>query len=388
MRITSVTAKLYKWKGPVKTSETRFNTPLTVLHETGDAQAAYRFFDWLVVEIRTDSGLVGYGNAGLSPDVTKLVVDNKLTPLLIDENPLNTTYLGEKMYRSTVAFGRKGAVMAAISAVDIALWDIKGKASGLPVFMLLGGRTKPWIPAYYSRLYTTNLEDLAAEARGAKEAGFSAMKMRLGYPVTEGLSGLQKNLEMVETVRSVIGYDVDLMIEAYMSFDFTYARRFLARVERYNPRWVEEPLLPDAVHLQAKLRSMTEIPLSGGEHAFGHREFADIMRAGAMDIVQFDTNRVGGFTEASRVCALAEAEGVEVIPHGGQIHNLHVVMSSFAAPMAEYFPKSEVEVGNELFWYIFSGDRVAEGGKLQLDDELPGVGLSLREDTSQFDVVV
>lgn len=387
MKIAKVVAKLYKWTGPVKTSETRFNTPLTVLDQTGDAQAAYRFFTWLVVEVHTDGGLVGYGNAGLSPDLAKLTVDEKLSPILLGENPLSTDYLYEKMYRATVAFGRKGAVMAAISAVDIALWDIKGHVAGLPVFVLLGGRTKPSIPAYYSRLYTTNLDDLAAEAEGARQAGFSAMKMRLGYPVTEGLAGMERNLEMVATVRGVIGYDIDLMIEAYMSFDFAYARRFLAGVERFNPRWVEEPLLPDEIHLQAKLRSLTSIPLSGGEHAFGRREVADILRAGAVDIIQFDTNRVGGFTEARRICVLAEAEGVEVIPHGGQMHNLHVVMSSFAAPMAEYFPKSEIEVGNELFWYIFTGDRDAVDGRIQLDDEVPGVGLSLQGDTSRFEIV-
>jgi L-rhamnonate dehydratase len=132
MKITKVRTKLYQWNGPVLTSNTVFATPLSPLHFQSDTQAAFRFFSWLVVEVETDEGHIGYGNAGLSPDITKAVIDSKLTPLLLGENPLNTEYLFEKMYRSTVAFGRKGTVIAAISAIDIALWDIKGKVMKQP----------------------------------------------------------------------------------------------------------------------------------------------------------------------------------------------------------------------------------------------------------------
>ena len=116
MKIQSIRTKLYQWQGPVKTSDTIFATPLSALPFQNDAQAPFRFFSWLVVEIETDEGHVGYGNAGLCPDLTKQIIDTKLCSLLLDENPLNTEYLYEKMYRSTVAFGRKGAVLAAISA--------------------------------------------------------------------------------------------------------------------------------------------------------------------------------------------------------------------------------------------------------------------------------
>src|ERR1700748_3745249 len=134
MKIRSVRAKLYRWTGPVKTSDTIFAPPVSLLHFERDSQAAYRFFSWLVVEVETDQGLVGIGNAGLCPDIAKQLVDSKLAPLLVGENPLNTEYLYEKMYRSSVAYGRKGAVLAAISALDIALWDIKGLVTNQPVF--------------------------------------------------------------------------------------------------------------------------------------------------------------------------------------------------------------------------------------------------------------
>jgi len=380
MKITAVRTKLYQWQGKVKTTDTIFATPLSALPFQDDSQAPFRFFSWLVVEIETDEGHIGIGNAGLSPDVTKMIIDTKLKSLLINENPLNTEYLYEKMFRSTVAFGRKGVVLAAISALDIALWDIKGLVMQQPVFMLMGGRTKPFIPTYYSRLYTRNLDSLAAEAADFKSQGFTGFKLRCGYPLTEGKEGMKKNIEMVKVVRDTVGDDADIMLEAYMGFNFTYAKQFLRALEPYNLRWAEELLLPDEIHNFAKLKQFTDIPLSGGEHEYGRYGFHDLIKADALDIFQFDTNRAGGFTEAQKICNMAFMHGIEVIPHGGQMHNLHVVMSSFASPMAEYFPQTEIEVGNEMFWYIFDGEAIAENGVLQLDDKKPGVGLTLKKD--------
>ena len=384
MKITAIRTKLYQWRGPVKTADTVFATPVSLLPFQEDAQAAYRFFSWLVVEIETDKGHLGYGNAGLAPDVTKLIIDTKLKGLLIGENPMNTEYLYEKMYRSSVAYGRKGTVIAAISALDIALWDIKGQALKQPVFMLLGGRTKEYIPTYYSRLYTRDLDSLQKEAAHYKAEGFTGMKLRCGYPLTEGMAGMKKNVEMVKVVRETVGDDTDIMLEAYMGFNFPYAKQLLKELEPYNLRWVEELLLPDEIHGFAKLKQYTDIPLSGGEHEYTRFGFHDLLKADALDIFQFDTNRVGGFTEAQKICTMAHLHGVEVIPHGGQMHNLHVVMSSFASPMAEYFPQTEIEVGNEMFWYIFDGEAIAENGRLQLDDNKPGMGLTLKTDGLEY----
>ena len=388
MKITSIKTKLYQWKGPVKTSDTIFATPLSALPFQDDSQAPFRFFSWLVVEIETDDGITGIGNAGLSPDITKQIIDSKLHSLLINENPLNTEYLFEKMYRSTIAYGRKGSVLAAISALDIALWDIKGKAMNQPVFMLLGGRTKAYIETYYSRLYTRDLDSLQKEAAYYKADGFTGMKLRCGYPLTDGMKGMKKNVEMVRLVRETVGDDINIMLEAYMGFNYAYAKQFLKLLEPYNLRWAEELLLPDEIHNFSKLKKSTSVPLSGGEHEYTRYGFHDLLQADALDIFQFDTNRVGGFTEAQKICNMALVHGVEVIPHGGQMHNLHVVMSSFASPMAEYFPKTEIEVGNEMFWYIFDGEAVAENGKLQLDDKKPGVGLTLKtKDLENFNII-
>jgi L-alanine-DL-glutamate epimerase-like enolase superfamily enzyme len=189
---------------------------------------------------------------------------------------------------------------------------------------------------------------------------------------------MRKNVEMVKVVREAVGDDINVMLEGYMGFNLAYAKQFLKALEPYNLRWAEELLLPDEIHNFAKLRNYTSIPLSGGEHEYTRYGFHDLLQTGALDIFQFDTNRVGGFTEAQKICNMALSHGVEVIPHGGQMHNLHVVLSSFASPMAEYFPQTEIEVGNEMFWYIFDGEAIAENGRVQLSDTLPGVGLTLK----------
>ena len=127
------------------------------------------------------------------------------------------------------------------------------------------------------------------------------------------------------------------------------------------------------------MKSYGRIPIAGGEHEFTSYGFRDLLEARAVDYIQFDTNRVGGITQARKIAALAEAYSVPVIPHAGQMHNYHIVMASLNSPMAEYFPAVDVEVGNELFWYIFAGEPRARGGYIDLDDHVPGLGLTIHE---------
>ena len=133
---------------------------------------------------------------------------------------------------------------------------------------------------------------------------------------------------------------------------------------------------------------MNRIPIAGGEHGFTVHEFRDLLDAKALDYIQFDTNRVGGITQARKIAALAEAHSVPVVPHAGQMHNFHIVMASFNSPIAEYFPPVDVEVGNELFWYVFEGEPKAKDGYVDLDDGVPGLGLTVNEKAlAQFDVL-
>src|SRR4029453_4562478 len=150
-------------------------------------------------------------------------------------------------------------------------------------------------------------------------------------------------------------------------------------LEPYRLRWLEEPVIPDDIHGYAALKAMGRIPIAGGEHEFTLYGFRELIEARAVDYIQFDTNRVGGLTQARKIAALAEAHSIPVIPHAGQMQNYHVVMASLNSPMAEYFPPVDVEVGNELFWYIFNGEPTAVNGCIDLSDDVPGLGLRINE---------
>jgi len=353
------------------------------------SMSTFTFHGWLIVEVLADNGLVGIGDAALSPQVTKQVIDLYLKPILLGADPWNIEMLWQRMYRKTMAFGRKGIGTAAISAVDIALWDLLGKSAKQPVYCLLGGRTKPRIPVYASRLYSTPLPELAAEAKRYKNQGYKAMKLRFGWGPADGAAGMQRNVELVRTVRETVGDEVDVMADAYMGWTLDYAKRMLPLLEPFHLRWLEEPVIPDDIHGYAELKSYGRIPIAGGEHEFTLYGFRELLAARAVDYIQFDTNRVGGISQAHKICALAEAYSVPVIPHAGQMHNFHVVMASLNSPMAEYFPAVDVEVGNELFWYIFDGEPKAKDGFVDLDDNVPGLGITINEESLRrnFEIV-
>ncbi len=389
MKIKDIRTRVMRWRGKTVPLPPHFCTnPMDVLNLQEASMQTFTFHGWLVVEIFTDDGLVGIGNAALAPQVTKQVIDLHLKPLLIGKDPWDIEFLWQHMYRKTMAFGRRGIGMVAISAVDIALWDILGKSARQPVFRLLGGRTKPRIPVYASRLYSVELNEVADEAKRYKAEGYKAMKLRFGWGPTDGAAGMHRNVNLVRTVRETVGDGIDVMADAYMGWTLDYAKRMLPLLEPFNLRWLEEPVIPDDVHGYAELKSYGRIPIAGGEHEFTAYGFRDLLEARALDYIQFDTNRVGGLTQARKIAALAETYSVPVIPHAGQMHNYHVVMASLNSPMAEYFPVVDVEVGNELFWYIFNGEPKAKDGFIDLDENVPGLGLTINEAAlEQFEVI-
>lgn len=389
MKIQAIRTRVVRWCGKTVPLPAHFCTnPMDLLEMPEGSMQTFTFHGWLLVEIFTDNGLVGLGNAALAPQVTKQVIDLYLKPLLIGQDPWDVERLWQHMYRKTMAFGRKGIGMVAISAVDIALWDILGKSAKQPAFRLLGGRTKARIPVYASRLYSVKLDDLAAEAKRYKEEGYRAVKLRFGWGPTDGAHGMQRNVDLIRTVRETVGDEIDVMADAYMGWTLDYAKRMLPLLEPFHLRWLEEPVIPDDTHGYAELKSRSQIPIAGGEHEFTLYGFRDLLEARALDYIQFDTNRVGGITQARKIAALAEAYSVPVIPHAGQMHNYHIVMASLNSPMAEYFPVVDVEVGNELFWYIFQGEPRAKNGSINLDNNTPGLGLTINEEgLKEFEVI-
>lgn len=336
-----------------------------------------------LVEVETDDGRLGVGTAGAFHGGAKALIEDYYKDLLLGEDPRRHEHLWQRMYRTTVRFGRSGSAMAAISALDLACWDLHGKAEGKPVYDMIGGRTQTSVPCYVSRLYALeNLDRLADEARHWKSLGFVRMKQRFGFGPKDGPQGMRRNVELVRTVREAIGDDVELAADAYMGWNIGYAMEMARRLQEFNLSWIEEPLMPHEIagYIELKRRCPQQ-RWSCGEHLYGKWEFKDWIEQRGTDIVQFDVNRAGGITEALKICAMAEAAGLPVIPHSNEAHNLHLIFSraSHVCPLVEYFPDVEPDTGNELFWKLFSGLPQAENGQLGMNNT-PGLGIVPRED--------
>lgn len=339
----------------------------------------------IIVQLETDDGLVGVGSVGVGNGSALYILEHSLKPIILGANPFDVELLWEKMFRSTIYFGRKGTALEAISAVDIALWDLMGQAAGQPVYNLLGGCTRDRIRVYASRLYANeDLDRLAAEARAFVARGFTALKQRFGYGPRDGMAGMRKNLALVRTVREAAGPDVEIAADCYMGWDVPYAIRMIRMIEDagLHLAWVEEPVMPDDIRGYAEIRRAVGTPISGGEHEFTRFGFRQLIEEGAVDILQPDVNRAGGITEARKIWAMAAAHGLRVIPHSGQAHNYHLVISHLNSPLAEYFPSPAEGApldDDTLFWEIFAGEPMARDGHVTLSGK-PGLGLSIRSE--------
>jgi L-rhamnonate dehydratase len=332
----------------------------------------------VLVRVTTADGLTGLGAIGLGSQAMADAVERLLAPLILGRNPFDVELLWELMFRSTVNIGRKGLILEAISGIDIALWDILGKATGQPVYNLLGGRTREKIRAYASSLYADrDLDRLARMASGYVDAGFTAVKMRFGYGPGDGRAGMRKNVELVRTVREAVGDDVDVMADAYMGWTAQYAIEMIRLLDDYHLAWVEEPVLPDDLDGYARIRASTRTAIAGGEHEFTRYGFKELIARGCVDYVQLDVNRVGGVTEARKVWALAAAFSLPVVPHSQNYHNQHLIMAHLNSPLSEYLPP-DYRDGDTFLSELFIGDAVARDGYITLSDA-PGMGVELNE---------
>jgi L-rhamnonate dehydratase len=341
----------------------------------------------VVVRVRDQDGRVGVGTAGIGHPAAAAVV-KELRGLVLGREPTDVELLWETLYRSTLNVGRRGVVLQAISAIDIAVWDLLGQQLGQPLYNVLGGRVRESIPAYASWLYATeDLEALAAEARGWAEQGFCAVKQRLAYGPADGSAGIRKNVQLVRTVVEAVGPDVDVMADVYMGWDTPYAIRCLRAIEDagLRLRWLEEPLIPDDIPGMARLRQAVSTPIAAGEHEATRYGFRDLVAAQAVDILQPDVNRLGGITEARRIWALGETFGLEVVPHVGAAHNLHLSIASLATPLCEFLPPPAGDDDpdeDQLFWRLFPDEPRPINGAISPTGK-PGLGITL--DTSLLD---
>jgi D-galactarolactone cycloisomerase len=293
-----------------------------------------------IVEVITDEGITGWGEAfaqGLEPpQIAAAVINSALAPLVIGQDPLATEVLWHRMYHASRDYGRKGSVVSGISAIDMALWDIAGKAYGVPVHRLLGGAFRTKVQAYATGFYRITgqgeAKRLGEEAIAHYEAGFRAMKVKLGYGVQDDLTVMR------EIGRSLAGRGVTLMVDTNHAYGVGDAIRLGYGLAEYNLRWYEEPVAPEHVAGYREVRSRLSMPIAGGENEHTLYGFRDFLGAGAVDIAQPDLGSVGGFTACRHVVALAQAHGVQVNPHvwGSAIAQAASLQMIAAVPVAHH----------------------------------------------------
>ena len=291
-----------------------------------------------IVEVGTTDGIVGTGWCKDYCGASSAIIEEHLQRLLLGAEPRDREKLWDQLYRSTMPYGQKGPALFAISAVDIALWDIAGKCAAVPVFQLLGGQVRDEIPFYASHLHFTNEADFCAEAEDYVARGFLAMKLRFRHGPEAGLEGMHQNIHLVRLLRDTVGPDIEIMADAYGGWSLDYALRICRKLAPFDMKWVEEPLLPDQLHEYIELIRQSPIPIAAGEHIHTRFGFAPIIEFRALDIIQFDIGRVGGFSEAVRVCAMADAAGLPVYTHAYGLPTLHLAAATRVCQMVEYFP--------------------------------------------------
>lgn len=302
--------------------------------------------DALLIRIQTDEGITGIGEVDSLPPVIKAIVDappshaiaSGLRHLLIGENPLEIDRLWHKLYRGSIYYGRQGPAIHAISGIDIALWDIKGKALGQPVHRLLGGPHRTAIRAYASTLMPETPEETREAVSGLAGRGFAAIK--LGW----GPFGRDADLDvaLVRAAREAAGDEIDLMFDIGLGWpNADHAIRQVRRFEEYRPYWVEEPFWPDETAAYRKLADAVETRIACGEEDATRWGFDLLMERTGVDVIQPDVTRAGGISELARIAQLADLRGVAMVPHSWstgiiKAASLHVIGAMPNATFLEY----------------------------------------------------
>lgn len=346
--------------------------------------------DACVIEIETDEGITGVGEADSSPAVMNAVVNapvshdksKGLKHVVVGRDPFDVEAIWNDMYEASYFYGRKGAAINAMSGIDMALWDVMGKATGRPVYQLLGGKHRDEVRAYASTLFPadpTNTEHMRREARDALDDGFTAIKF--------GWGGFGRRREddvaLVGAAREELGPEFDIMVDAGMVWQDDVKggiRTTNAIDEAHDIFWVEEPVFADNVGGYRRFSRACETRVVGGEEEYTVYGFRDFVDRGEVDGVQPDVARSGGITHMEKIATLAAERGIPLYPHGYSTNliiaaNLHLIAANRNAPLLEYCVED-----SPLRWDVTLEDFPVEDGTVQVPDE-PGLGVTLDRDT-------
>ena len=336
-----------------------------------------------IVKITCSDGTYGWGEGYGPANILESGIEF-LKAQVLGENPLHNEVIWNKMYRKTLDFARRGVLVASMSAIDIAIWDIKGKLLNQSVGSLLGGVQRKYVVPYATGMYFTEKDNLTkdfeVEAKLYLEKGFKAIKMKVGL-------GISKDVSNVKHLRSIIGYDIKLMIDSNHAYTYTEALELSKKLGKYEISWFEEPVSPEFYEQYAELRQKTTIPIAGGECEYLRFGFHQLLKNKSVDIIQPDICACGGLTEAKRIASLASTYGVDIVPHtwGSSIGihvALHFISNLESLPGRMFSPDFLLEFDqteNALREQLTFPKLEMKNGKIQVPSS-PGLGLEVNED--------
>jgi L-rhamnonate dehydratase len=337
--------------------------------------------DALLVRVETDAGITGIGEVDSNPMAAKGAIEGPfshttacgLAQVVVGEDPFETERLWHKMYRANIYGGRRGVGLHAISGIDMALWDIKGKALGLPVWKLLGGGFHSRIRCYASSLFGATPEQTGDLARRYRDQGFTAVKF--GWdPMGQDE---KTDITLVREARKGLGDGPDLLIDAGLVWDSKTALQRARAFSEYGIYWLEEPLRPDDYDGYRKLAEATDVRIAAGEEESSRLSFIELMDRGRIDVVQVDLTRCGGFTEAMKIAALAWDRGLPIANHGFTTYinvtaALHWLNSIPNALICEFVAEEETNLRESITRQKLR----AKDGYLEVPQE-PGLGIDV-----------
>lgn len=318
-----------------------------------------------VVEVILEDGTSGYGFVGgAKGEAAAIAIDEQLCALVVGKTVFQTELIHEQLCRASVFYGRGGFAQCAISGIDIALWDAKGKILEQPVYNLLGGKTRETLRTYYTGNDPTALREL----------GIKDMKIAIPYGPADGENGMRKNEEVVALAREVLGPDAFIALDVYMAWDVPYTLKMYDRIRQYKIEWIEEPVPPSDYEGYATLRRRLGTMITGGEHEYTLEGFRRLIEGGCVDIVQPDIYRAGGPTSLKKIAALAKANHIKLICHGIGSPTYHFQISNGPelTPFVEYI---DIYRNSTRDW-VLSDDPRPVDGELALAQS-PGFGYGL-----------
>ena len=366
-----------------------------------DTEACSSAQDNLVVELHTDEGIIGIGETDTNPWIGAACIGARgthimglgLAEMLIGADPMQPEAIWRKLYSGSKMNGRRGALICAMGAIDMALWDIKGKALGLPIYQLLGGAVKEEIVPYASLLPTGRTlaeyrQSLLAKLLQARDVGYRAAKLEICINGPYSHNGLQERdeavVDIVAECREAVGADFTLMVDvAYAWSDARAALRIIRRLEPYDLFFFETPIDIDDLEGYAYLHAHSPIRIAAGEWQNTHFEFLDLVQRGKVDVLQPDVGRVGGFTEARKVVEIAADYGRLIVPHCwktgiGIAASAHLCAATACCPYIEFLPAELSE--SALRQTLVADELRLVNGKIPLPQK-PGLGIELNRET-------